>query len=87
MAMPRSAASRPVARTTVKIPVYEQKLRTAVLKARQVVRQLSPEDLEFFGLARPRRRRKGQARKRTSLERRPLPIQISVRHALRNGMA
>lgn len=47
-----------------KLFIYGYRLHTAFLKARQVVRRLSKEELEFYGLAQPQRRGKVQPRKR-----------------------
>jgi hypothetical protein len=41
-----------------KLFIYAYRLHTACLKARRIVRELSQEDLEFFGLKPPRRRKR-----------------------------
>lgn len=46
-----------------KLFIYGYEIRTAYLRARRVMRRLPKEDLEFFGLARPRKRKKAPSLK------------------------
>lgn len=47
-----------------KLFIYGYNLHTACLKARRIVRELSQEDLDFFGLKTPRRRKRAATRAR-----------------------